>query len=403
MFSDEHKKKGVTFPQGFKAAGVKAGIKKSGNLDLALIYTEKEAAVAGTFTKNQVAAAPVFVSKEVVKGGKAHAICANAGCANACTGDEGMNNARTMAKAAADAVGCAASEVIVASTGVIGVQLPMDKMTAGIKAAAGELSEDGSVNAGNAIITTDTYSKACATEVEIGGKTVRFGAIAKGSGMIQPDMATMLCFITTDAAIAQPLLQAALSEVVEVTFNMISIDGDMSTNDMAIVLANGAAGNATITEKGKDYEIFRDTLKELCTGLSQRIAADGEGATKFLTIHVTGAKSFENAKQVGMSVAKSPLVKTAFFGEDPNWGRVICAVGYAGVPMEPEKTVVKFGGIPVYANGVGASFDEAALRKVMAEHDVAIDVELGLGDAEATVWSCDFSYEYVKINGEYHT
>lgn len=403
MFSEEHKKKGITFPQGFKAAGVKAGIKKSGNLDLALIYTEKEAAVAGTFTKNQVAAAPVYVSKEVVKGGKAHAICANAGCANACTGEQGLADARAMAKAAADAVGCAANEVIVASTGVIGVPLPMAKVTAGVKAAAADLSENGSVNAGNAIITTDTYSKACATEVEIGGKKVRFGAIAKGSGMIQPDMATMLCFITTDAAIDQPLLQAALSEVVEVTFNMISIDGDMSTNDMAIVLANGAAGNATITKKDKDYEIFRDTLKELCTGLSQRIAADGEGATKFLTIHVTGAKTFESAKQVGMSVAKSPLVKTAFFGEDPNWGRVICAVGYAGVPMEPEKTVVKFGGIAVYDRGVGAKFDEAALRKVMAEHDVVIDVELGLGNAEATVWSCDFSYEYVKINGEYHT
>ena len=403
MFSDEHKKMGVTFPQGFKAAGVKAGIKKSGNLDLALIYTEKEAAVAGTFTKNQVAAAPVYVSKEVVKGGKAHAICANAACANACTGEQGLADARAMAKEAADAVGCAASEVIVASTGVIGVQLPMDKVKKGVKAAAAELSENGSVNAGNAIITTDTYSKACATEVEIGGKKVRFGAIAKGSGMIQPDMATMLCFITTDAAIDQPLLQAALSEVVEVTFNMISIDGDMSTNDMAIVLANGAAGNATITKKDKDYEIFRNTLKELCTGLSQRIAADGEGATKFLTIHVTGAKTFESAKQVGMSVAKSPLVKTAFFGEDPNWGRVICAVGYSGVPMEPEKTVVKFGGIAVYDKGVGAKFDEAALRKVMAEHDVVIDVELGLGNADATVWSCDFSYEYVKINGEYHT
>lgn len=403
MFSDEHKKKGVTFPKGFKAAGVKAGIKKSGNLDLALIYTEKEAAVAGTFTTNQVAAAPVFVSKEVVKGGKAHAVCANAGCANACTGDEGMNNARGMAKAAADAVGCAANEVIVASTGVIGVQLPMEKVAAGVKAAAAELSEDGSVNAGNAIITTDTYSKACATEVEIGGKKVRFGAIAKGSGMIQPNMATMLCFITTDAAIDQKLLQAALSEVVEVTFNMISIDGDMSTNDMVVVLANGEAGNAIITEKGKDYEIFRDTLKELCTGLSQRIAADGEGATKFLTIHVTGAKSFADAKQVGMSIGKSPLVKTAFFGEDPNWGRVICAVGYAGVPMEPEKTVVKFGGIPVYDKGVGATFDEKELRKVMEEHDVVIDVEMGLGNAEATIWSCDFSYEYVKINGEYHT
>ncbi len=403
MFSEENIQRGVTFPKGFKAAGVKAGIKKSGNLDLALIYTEKEAAVAGTFTKNQVAAAPVFVSKEVVKKGKAHAICANAGCANACTGDQGLENARAMAKKAAEAVGCAADEVIVASTGVIGVQLPMDKVEKGISNAASELSGDGSVNAGNAIITTDTYSKACAVEVEIGGKKVRFGAIAKGSGMIQPDMATMLCFITTDANIEQGLLQQALSEVVEVSFNMISIDGDMSTNDMVVVLANGAAENKIINEKNKDYEIFRDTLKALCTGLSQRIAADGEGATKFLTIHVTGAESFESAKQIGMSVAKSPLVKTAFFGEDPNWGRVICAVGYAGVPMQPEKTVVKFGGIPVYKNGVGAAFDEQALRKVMEEHDIVIDVEMGIGSAEATVWSCDFSYEYVKINGEYHT
>lgn len=403
MFTEANASKGVTFPQGFKAAGVKAGIKKSGNLDLAIVYTEKEAAVAGTFTQNQVFAAPVAVSKEVIKGGKAHAIVANAGCANACTGAQGLADAKAMAEAAAKELGCSASEVVVASTGVIGVNLPMDKLTAGITKAAAELSEDGSVNAGNAIVTTDTYSKACATEIELGGKKVRFGAIAKGSGMIQPNMATMLCFITTDAAIDQKLLQSALSEIVGVTFNMISIDGDMSTNDMAVVMANGAAGNPMITEKNADYDTFFEALKAICTGLAQRIASDGEGATKFLTINVTGAKSFADAKQVAMSVAKSPLVKTAFFGEDPNWGRVICAVGYAGVPMVPEKTVVKFGGIPVYANGVGASFNEADLRKVMAEHDIVIDVELGLGDADATVWSCDFSYEYVKINGEYHT
>ena len=403
MFTEENAKKGVTFPQGFKAAGVKAGIKKSGNLDLAVIYTEKEAAVAGTFTQNKVFAAPVAVSKEVVKGGKAHAIVANAGCANACTGDQGLADAKAMASLTAKELGCGDTEVIVASTGVIGVNLPMDKMAVGIKNAVAELSEDGSSNAGNAIVTTDTYSKACSSEVEIGGKKVRFGAIAKGSGMIQPNMATMLCFITTDADIDQKLLQAALSDVVEVTFNMISIDGDMSTNDMAIVLANGAAGNKKITEKDADYEKFAEALKSICTGLSQRIAADGEGATKFLTINVSGAKTFADAKQVAMSIAKSPLVKTAFFGQDPNWGRVICAVGYAGVDIVPETTVVKFGGIPVYANGVGASFDEAALRKVMSEHDIVIDVALGLGDADATVWSCDFSYEYVKINGEYHT
>ena len=403
MFTEAEAKAGVTFPQGFKAAGVKAGIKKSGNLDVAVIYTEKEAAVAGTFTQNAVAAAPVCVSKRVVSTGSAHAITANAGCANACTGEQGMQDAEQMAAITAKALGCKADDVLVASTGVIGVNLPMDKMEAGIQHAVSELSETGSELAGNAIITTDTYSKACSTEVEIGGKKVRFGAIAKGSGMIQPNMATMLCFITTDAAIDSKLLQAALSDIVETSFNMISIDGDMSTNDMAIVLANGAAGNAKIMAKNDDYAVFYAALKSICEGLAQRIASDGEGATKFLTVNVRGTKTFADAKTIAMSVAKSPLVKTAFFGEDPNWGRVICAVGYAGIPMDPQKTVVKFGGIPVYANGVGAAFDEEALRRVMAEHDIVIDIEMGLGEEEATVWSCDFSYEYVKINGEYHT
>ena len=403
MFSEKNAAAGVTFPKGFKAAGVKAGIKKSGNLDLALIYTEKEAAVAGVFTKNAVAAAPVIVSREVVKGGKAHAIVANAGCANACTGETGLANARKMAALAAAEVGCASEEVLVGSTGIIGVNLPMDKLEAGIKAAAAELSEDGSKNAGNAIITTDTYSKACSCEVEIGGQAVRFGAIAKGSGMIQPNMATMLCYITTDANISSQLMQKALSEIVEVSFNMISVDGDMSTNDTVLVLANGASGAAEITDGSPEYDKFYATLKELCQELSKRIAADGEGATKFLTINVSGTKTFEDAKTVAMSIAKSPLVKTAFFGEDPNWGRVICAVGYAGIPMVPEKTVIKFGGVPVYANGLGAEFNEDDIHKVMAEHDIVIDVEMGMGDAKATVWSCDFSYEYVKINGEYHT
>ena len=403
MFSEKNAAAGVTFPKGFTAAGVKAGIKKSGNLDLALIYTEKEAAVAGVFTKNAVAAAPVIVSREVVKGGKAHAIVANAGCANACTGETGLANARKMAALAAAEVGCASDEVLVGSTGIIGVNLPMDKLEAGIKAAAAELSEDGSKNAGNAIITTDTYSKACSCEVEIGGQAVRFGAIAKGSGMIQPNMATMLCYITTDANISSQLMQKALSEIVEVSFNMISVDGDMSTNDTVLVLANGASGAAEITDGSPEYEKFYATLKEICQELSKRIAADGEGATKFLTINVSGTKTFEDAKTVAMSIAKSPLVKTAFFGEDPNWGRVICAVGYAGIPMVPEKTVIKFGGVPVYANGLGAEFNEDDIHKVMAEHDIVIDVEMGMGDAQATVWSCDFSYEYVKINGEYHT
>lgn len=352
---------GVTFAKGFVAAGVKAGIKKSGNLDVAVIYTKTKAAVAGTFTQNKVAAAPVYVSKEVVATGSAHAIVANAGCANACTGQQGLDNAYKMAQIAADELGVNADDVIVGSTGVIGVNLPMDKLEAGIKNAVANLSIDGSDDAGKAIITTDTYSKSVTCEFELSGKTVRMGAIAKGSGMIRPNMATMLCYITTDIAIEQSILQKAVSACVEKSFNMISVDGDMSTNDMVIVLANGEANNEKITEENADYKIFFDKLMMLCTELAKQIAADGEGASKFLTINVKGAKSFADAKTVGMAIANSPLVKTAFFGEDPNWGRVICAVGYSGVDMVPEKTVVKFGGITIFANGTGATYDEKLL------------------------------------------
>lgn len=394
---------GVTFAKGFTAAGVKAGIKKSGNLDVAVIYTKTQAVVAGTFTQNKVAAAPVYVSKEVVATGTAHAIVANAGCANACTGQQGLDDAHKMAQIAADELGVNADDVIVGSTGVIGVNLPMDKLEAGIKDAVANLSADGSDNAGRAIITTDTHSKSVTCEFELSGKTVRMGAIAKGSGMIRPNMATMLCYITTDIAIDQALLQKAVSGCVEKSFNMISVDGDMSTNDMVIVLANGEANNAKITEENADYQIFFDKLMMLCTELAKQIAADGEGASKFLTINVKGAKSFADAKTVGMAIANSPLVKTAFFGEDPNWGRVICAVGYSGADMVPEKTVVKFGGITIFANGTGATYDEKALAHVMKEKDIVIDIELNMGQKDATVWSCDLSYEYVKINGEYHT
>lgn len=394
---------GVTFAKGFTAAGVKAGIKKSGNLDVAVIYTKTQAVVAGTFTQNKVAAAPVYVSKEVVATETAHAIVANAGCANACTGQQGLDDAHKMAQIAADELGVNADDVIVGSTGVIGVNLPMDKLEAGIKDAVANLSADGSDNAGRAIITTDTHSKSVTCEFELSGKTVRMGAIAKGSGMIRPNMATMLCYITTDIAIDQALLQKAVSGCVEKSFNMISVDGDMSTNDMVIVLANGEANNAKITEENADYQIFFDKLMMLCTELAKQIAADGEGASKFLTINVKGAKSFADAKTVGMAIANSPLVKTAFFGEDPNWGRVICAVGYSGADMVPEKTVVKFGGITIFANGTGATYDEKALAHVMKEKDIVIDIELNMGQEDATVWSCDLSYEYVKINGEYHT
>lgn len=403
MFSEENAKRGVTWPRGFVAAGIKAGIKKSGNLDLALIYTKKKAALAGVFTQNKVAAAPVLYDREVVATGSGHAIIANAGCANACTGQQGLKDARAMAAAAAEALGCQAEDVIVGSTGIIGVNLPMDKIAAGIKKIAGELSDKGSEDANRAIMTTDTKPKACACSLTLGGKEVRLGAICKGSGMIRPNMATMLCYITTDAAITAPLLQKAVKSAVEYSFNMVSVDGDMSTNDSCVCLANGEAGNPLIDSENEDYAAFAAKLKEICIGLAQRMAADGEGATKLITVKVTGARNFAEAKTTAMSVAQSPLVKTAFFGEDPNWGRVICAVGYADAPMVPEKTVVSFGDVVVFDKGLGANFDEEKLRQVMAQHEIAISVELGLGDAEATVWTCDFSYEYVKINGEYHT
>ena len=395
--------KGVTFAKGFTAAGVKAGIKKSGNLDVAVIYSAKEAVVAGTFTQNKVAAAPVYVSKEVVATGTAHAIVANAGCANACTGQQGLDDAYKMAEITANALGVKANDVIVGSTGVIGVTLPMDKLEKGIKDAVANLSTEGSDDAGKAIITTDTHSKCVTTEFSIGDATVRMGAIAKGSGMIRPNMATMLCYITTDVAIEQALLQKAVSACVEKSFNMISVDGDMSTNDMVIVLANGEANNEKITSENADYQVFFNQLMELCTCLAKQIAADGEGASKFLTINVKGAKTFADGKTVGMAIANSPLVKTAFFGEDPNWGRVICAVGYSGAEMIPEKTVVKFGGITIFANGTGATYDAKELALVMKQKDIVIDIELNMGQEDATVWSCDLSYEYVKINGEYHT
>ena len=403
MFSDNHKAAGVCYPQGFTAAGVRAGIKKNGNLDVAVIYTQKEAAVAGVFTKNLVAAAPVHLSKVVVGTGTAHAIVANAGCANACTGEQGIHDAEQMATIAANELGCRQDDVIVASTGLIGSNLPMDKMEAGIKDAVKNLSREGSVNAGNAIITTDTYSKALATEVEIGGVEVRFGAIAKGSGMIRPDMATMLCFITTDAGIDQKLLQEALRDATEVSFNCMTVDGDMSTNDSVVVLANGAAGNKKIVSKDEDYQKFYETLKTICIELAKRIAADGEGASKFLTINVTGAETFADAKKVGMSVANSPLVKTAFFGQDANPGRTICAVGYSGVHVIPEKITIKFGGLTVYDKGLVTKFDADEMRKVLEAHDITVDINLGLGSAQATVYTCDLTYRYVAVNCEYST
>lgn len=394
---------GVTFAKGFKAAGIVAGLKKSGNKDLALIYTETPAAVAGTFTQNKVAAAPVHVSKLTVKNGTAHAVISNAGCANACTGDEGLKNAHIMGEVTAKTLGCKPEEVIVGSTGVIGVQLPMDTITAGIPKVAAELSPTGSADASAAILTTDTKSKTATATFTVGGKEVHIGGIAKGSGMIRPNMATMLCYITTDLAITPALLQKALSAAVNLSFNMISVDGDMSTNDMCIVLANGLAGNDIIDTENEDFETVKEVLKNITIELAKQIAADGEGTGKFITINIHNAVDFNDAKTVGMAVANSPLVKTAFFGEDPNWGRIICAVGYSGANMVPEKTTLSIGGIPIFTKGMGTDYDEAALRAIMAEHDIVVDIDLNQGTESATVWTCDLTYGYVKINGEYHT
>lgn len=393
----------ITAPKGFKAAGVKAGIKKSGKEDVAIIYSTSPAAAAGVFTLNTMAAAPVIVSRQVAELGRAAAIVVNSGCANACNGQQGLADAREMAAVAAGLLGIQAEEVFVASTGIIGVNLPMDKLAAGIKKAVAELAEAGGVKASQAILTTDTFAKSCAYEFALGGVPVRIAGIAKGSGMIHPNMATMLSFITTDAAIDASLLKQALTAAVDVSFNMVSVDGDTSTNDMVAVLANGVAGNPLISQADGDYQIFAAALRQVCTELAKLVARDGEGATKFLEITVRGAASFAEAKQAAMTVAKSPLVKTAFFGQDPNWGRIICAIGYSGAQAAPEKTAMAIGDIPIVEQGMGISYDEQALKAVMAEHDITVTVDLGAGTAEATVWSCDFSYEYVKINGEYHT
>ena len=404
MFTEAEAKAGVTFPQGFKAAGVKAGIKKSGNLDVAVIYTEKEAAVAGTFTQNAVAAAPVYVSKRVVSTGSAHAITANAGCANACTGEQGMIDAQNTAKQVASLLDINPDAVVVASTGVIGVPLPMEKLSAGVRQAVAELSEFGGEKASQAIMTTDTFVKTCGFVEEIGGVPVRFGGMSKGAGMICPNMATVLGLITTDAAVTPDVLQKALTEAVEVSFNRITVDGDMSTNDMLVVLANGMAGNPLVKQlEGPEYEAFAATLKAAALNLAKKVARDGEGATKFIEIEVQGAVDMADARKAGMAIANSPLVKTAFFGQDPNWGRILCAAGYSGAELAPEKTTLSIGGVQIVEAGLGAKFDEKELRRAMAEREIKVTINLGVGNVATTVYTCDMSYEYVKINGEYTT
>lgn len=395
---------GITAPQGFKASGVKAGLKKSGKLDLAVIYSTIPASVAAVFTTNTMAAAPVIVSRAAVQQGTASAIVVNSGCANACTGPQGLVDAKAMAHMTGQLLGLEDQQVIVSSTGIIGVNLQMDKIEAGIKMAVEQLDEQGYEQATTAIMTTDTFPKSCAYEFKIGGKTVRIGGIAKGSGMIHPNMATMLCFITTDAAVTPAVLKQALTQAIDVSFNMISVDGDSSTNDMTSVLANGLAGNTLIdATDSKEYGELLAALTKVCIYLAQQVVRDGEGATKFLEITVQGAASASDAKKAAMAIAKSPLVKTAFFGEDANWGRILCAVGYSEAAAAQDKISLAIGDVIIVKEGMGVAFNEQNLKAIMAEQDIIVTVDLGLGTDKATMWTCDFSYEYVKINGEYHT
>lgn len=394
----------VTTPQGFLAAGVKAGIKASGNHDVAVIYSTVPAATGAVFTQNKMCAAPVLVSRKVAAKPYAQAIVVNSGCANACTGEQGLKDAEAMQAQAAGLLGVEPEAVYVCSTGVIGHFMPMDKVAQGIADAVDAMDESEGESCAMAIQTTDTFIKHAAYEFEVSGKTAKIAGIAKGAGMIHPNMATMLTFLTTDAAIAPDVLKRAVKAAADKSFNMVVVDGDTSTNDSMIVLANGLAENEIIlSEEHSDYPAFFEALVTCAQDLAKMIARDGEGATKFLEVNVCGAATWEEAKTAAMAIAKSPLVKTAFFGKDPNWGRIVCAAGYSGAAMEPDKVNLEIGGVRLVEHGMNCNVPLESLKDIMEQHDISMKIDLGAGAEEATVWTCDFSYEYVKINGEYHT
>jgi glutamate N-acetyltransferase/amino-acid N-acetyltransferase len=400
---------GVTAAQGFTASGVHVGV-KTNNLnkkDVALIVADRDCAAAAVYTKNVVKASPLLVTREHLKSGTARAIIANSGNANACA-PEGEENAIRMCKAAADALGIAPGDVLVASTGVIGQRLRVEVIEGGIPTLVKQLSPDGSADAAAAIMTTDTVQKEVAVEFTAGGKTVKIGGIAKGSGMIHPNMGTMLAFITTDAAISREMLDAALKSATRESFNRISVDGDTSTNDMCIVLANGAAGNAEITSGGADFNAFADALRALCVKLATEMASDGEGAKHLITCTVSNAETEQKAETIAKSVISSTLFKSAIFGADANWGRVLCAMGYSGEEFDPDAVDVTFksaaGAIDVCRSGRGLDFDEGLAKKILTEHDIEVLIDLHEGgNAECTCWGCDITYDYIKINGDYRT
>ena len=395
---------GVCASQGFKAGAIACGIKKNGKLDLALVASDGPAVAAGIFTTNKVQAASVTISKQHLEKGSARAIIANSGNANACVGPEGMVAAEKMAVAAAKQLGIDADSVLVASTGVIGVPLPVEKIQLGLEKNPGFLSASGGNEAACAIMTTDTFFKEVAVEFQLAGVNVRIGGMAKGSGMIHPNMATMLGFLTSDVAIDQQLLHKAIKRAGELSFNRITVDGDTSTNDSLFILANGKAGNKKITLEDGDYQTFEAALIYVCTGLAKMMARDGEGATKFIEIKVSGADSEAAAVRAGKSVATSSLVKTAIFGEDANWGRILAAVGYSGIDFDPLTTDIYLGELLVCQGGVAVSFDEIKAKKILSEKDISITIRLSdKPNYEATIWTCDLSYDYVKINGSYRS
>ena len=398
---------GVCAAKGFKANGIHCGIRKNrSKRDLALIFCEKQCSAAAVYTTNLVKGAPLTVTKKHLENGKAQAVICNSGNANTCNAD-GIEIAEKMSDLLAQRLGITANDVVVASTGVIGQPLDIKPIADGIEPLAGGLSENGGEFAAEAIMTTDTVKKEVAVEFELSGKTCRIGGIAKGSGMIHPNMATMLVFITTDASISSEMLRKALSGDIADTFNMISIDGDTSTNDMVTVLASGMAENDEITEQNDDFKTFMKALNTVTVALCRMIAGDGEGATKLLECEVGGAKDKQTAKTVAKSVICSSLLKAAMFGADANWGRVLCAIGYSGADVDVDKIDVAFkskaGQIEVCKNGSGVDFSEDMAKKILSEKEIEILVCLNSGEQKSTAWGCDLTYDYVKINGDYRT
>ncbi len=399
---------GLSSVKGFKTVGIHCGLKKQSR-DLAIILADGSTSAAGVFTLNKAKAAPVIVSQENLKHSQGYCkgVVINSGNANACTGKKGLENANKMTEAAAKLLGITPEELLVASTGVIGVQLPMEMVLQGISQAVQGLDYSNSAAAAEAIMTTDTYPKEAAVETLIGGKRVTLAGIAKGSGMIHPNMATMLAFITTDCSISSAMLHQALLEATQGTFNMISVDGDTSTNDTVLAFANAEAKNELIDTKNSEYLVFKEALTALCSKLSELIVRDGEGATKFVSVEVVNAPTVEDARKAARGVTTSALVKTAVFGEDANWGRVIMAVGNSGASFDPNRVAIYLesagGKEQMMADGMGLAFDEDKAKRILAKKDITFKVDFNLGKASATAWTCDFSYDYVKINADYRS